>query len=81
MIDGSATLLTGGTLVGEARNEPNLSGKALDGGTTQRFGKGAWGRTRVRPHDAERVYRLSAGQRTPWLFSPSAPSGTGPMPL
>jgi len=22
-----------------------------------------------------------AGQRTPWLFSPSAPTGTGPMPL
>jgi mannose-6-phosphate isomerase-like protein (cupin superfamily) len=40
VIDGSATLLTGGKLVGETRNGTNLSGKAIEGGTTQKFNKG-----------------------------------------
>ena len=40
VIDGSATLLTGGKLVGETRNGTNLSGKSIDGGTAQKFGKG-----------------------------------------
>jgi mannose-6-phosphate isomerase-like protein (cupin superfamily) len=40
VIDGSATLLTGGKLVGETRSGTNLSGKAIEGGTTQKFGKG-----------------------------------------
>lgn len=40
VVDGSATLLTGGRLVGETRNGTNLSGKAIEGGTAQKFGKG-----------------------------------------
>lgn len=40
VIDGSATLLTGGKLVGETRNGTNLSGKSIDGGTAQKFTKG-----------------------------------------
>jgi hypothetical protein len=40
VIDGSATLLTGGRLVGETRNGTNLSGKGIEGGVRQTFGKG-----------------------------------------
>lgn len=40
VIDGSATLLTGGKLVGETRNGSNLSGKGIEGGVRQTFGKG-----------------------------------------
>ena len=40
VVDGSATMLTGGKLVGETRNGTNLSGKSIEGGTTQKFGKG-----------------------------------------
>lgn len=40
VIDGTGTLLTGGKLVGETRNGTNLSGKAIEGGTTQKFSKG-----------------------------------------
>ncbi len=40
VIEGAATLLTGGKLVGETRNGTNLSGKAIEGGTMQKFGKG-----------------------------------------
>jgi mannose-6-phosphate isomerase-like protein (cupin superfamily) len=40
VVDGSATLLTGGKLVGETRNGTNLQGKSIDGGSAQKFGKG-----------------------------------------
>lgn len=40
VIEGSGTFLTGGKLVGETRNGPNLSGTAIDGGTRQTFVKG-----------------------------------------
>jgi quercetin dioxygenase-like cupin family protein len=40
VIDGSATLLTGGKLAGETRNGTNLAGKAIEGGSQQKFGKG-----------------------------------------
>jgi mannose-6-phosphate isomerase-like protein (cupin superfamily) len=40
VIDGSATLLTGGKLTGETRNGTNLQGKAIEGGTAQKFGRG-----------------------------------------
>jgi mannose-6-phosphate isomerase-like protein (cupin superfamily) len=41
VIDGSGTLITGGTVVGEKRTNPaNLSGTAIEGGTTQAFNKG-----------------------------------------
>jgi mannose-6-phosphate isomerase-like protein (cupin superfamily) len=40
VIDGSATLLTGGKLVGETRNGTNLSGKGIEGGTPNKFSKG-----------------------------------------
>jgi len=41
VVDGSATLVTGGKLTGETRNNPtNLSGTGIDGGTTQKIAKG-----------------------------------------
>ena len=40
VVDGSATLLTGGKLVGETRNGTNLQGKSIEGGTAQKFAKG-----------------------------------------
>lgn len=40
VIDGSGTLVTGGKLVGETRNGDNLTGTAIDGGTTQNVAKG-----------------------------------------
>jgi mannose-6-phosphate isomerase-like protein (cupin superfamily) len=40
VIEGSATLLTGGKLVGETRDGTNLRGKGIEGGTSQKFGKG-----------------------------------------
>jgi mannose-6-phosphate isomerase-like protein (cupin superfamily) len=40
VIEGSATLLTGGTLVGETRNGTNLAGTGINGGVRQTFAKG-----------------------------------------
>jgi mannose-6-phosphate isomerase-like protein (cupin superfamily) len=40
LIDGSATMVTGGKLVGETRNGVNLSGTAIEGGTPTKLGKG-----------------------------------------
>ena len=40
LIDGSATMVTGGKLVGETRNGANLSGTAIEGGTPTKLGKG-----------------------------------------
>ena len=41
VIDGSATLVTGGKLTADAtRNGANLSGKGIEGGTSRRVGKG-----------------------------------------
>jgi hypothetical protein len=40
VIDGSATLLTGGTLIAATRNGTNLAGKGIEGGVRQTFGKG-----------------------------------------
>jgi len=41
VIDGAATLVTGGTLVGEKRtNAENLNGSAIDGGKSQAVAKG-----------------------------------------
>jgi mannose-6-phosphate isomerase-like protein (cupin superfamily) len=40
VIDGSATLVTGGTLVSPTRNGDNVSGTAITGGTSQKMSKG-----------------------------------------
>ena len=40
VIDGSATLVTGGTLVNPMRNGDNVSGTAITGGTSQKMSKG-----------------------------------------
>jgi mannose-6-phosphate isomerase-like protein (cupin superfamily) len=40
VIDGSATLLTGGKLTGEKRTGTNLAGTGIEGGVRQTFGKG-----------------------------------------
>lgn len=40
VIEGSATLLTGGTLVSPTRNGTNLAATAIEGGVRQTFGKG-----------------------------------------
>ena len=43
VIDGSATLVTGGKLVKETRtNATNLSGSAIEGGTSRAIAKGDW---------------------------------------
>jgi mannose-6-phosphate isomerase-like protein (cupin superfamily) len=40
VIEGSATLLTGGTLTAPTRNGTNLSGTGIEGGVRQTFSKG-----------------------------------------
>lgn len=40
VIEGSATLLTGGTLIEPTRTGSNLAGKGIEGGVRQTFGKG-----------------------------------------
>lgn len=40
VIDGAATLLTGGALVAPTRTGSNLAGTGIEGGTRQAFGKG-----------------------------------------
>jgi mannose-6-phosphate isomerase-like protein (cupin superfamily) len=40
VIDGAATLLTGGTLTSPTRNGANLSGQGIEGGVRQAFKKG-----------------------------------------
>lgn len=40
VIDGSATLLTGGTLIAPTRNGTNLQGTGIEGGTRNVFNKG-----------------------------------------
>lgn len=43
VVEGSGTLVTGGTLHDEKRtNAENLSGSAIDGGTRRQVGKGDW---------------------------------------
>src|SRR2546426_1541044 len=43
VVEGSGTLVTGGTLRDEKRtNAENLSGSAIDGGTPRRVAKGDW---------------------------------------
>ena len=40
VIDGSATMVTGGKIVGETRNGANLSGKSIEGGAPTKLNKG-----------------------------------------
>lgn len=40
VIDGAATLLTGGTLIAPTRNGTNVQGTGIEGGTRNVFGKG-----------------------------------------
>jgi hypothetical protein len=40
VVDVSATMVTGGKLVGETRNGTNLSGKSIEGGTPSKLAKG-----------------------------------------
>lgn len=40
VIEGSGTMLTGGTLIDPTRNGTNLSGKGIEGGTRHPFNKG-----------------------------------------
>ncbi len=40
VIDGAATLLTGGTLTAPTRTGTNVAGTGIEGGTRQSFGKG-----------------------------------------
>ena len=42
VVDGSATMVTGGKLVGETRNGTNLAGKSIEGGTSMKLNKGDW---------------------------------------
>ena len=40
VVDGSATLVTGGTLTDSTRNGANLTGKGIQGGTSRKVAKG-----------------------------------------
>ena len=40
VMEGTATMVTGGKIVGETRNGANLTGKAIEGGTSQKLAKG-----------------------------------------
>jgi mannose-6-phosphate isomerase-like protein (cupin superfamily) len=40
VIDGSATMVTGGKLVGGTQNGDNITGPSIEGGTTQKLSKG-----------------------------------------
>ena len=40
VIDGAATMVTGGKLTGETRNGDNLTGTGVDGGTSRQIAKG-----------------------------------------
>jgi hypothetical protein len=40
VIDGAATIVTGGKLVNATRNGDNMNGKSIEGGTSQALGKG-----------------------------------------
>lgn len=42
IVDGSATLLTGGTIPNATRSGTNLQGKTIEGGVAQKFNKGDW---------------------------------------
>jgi quercetin dioxygenase-like cupin family protein len=40
VVDGSATMMTGGKVIGETRNGANVSGKSIEGGTPHKLNKG-----------------------------------------
>lgn len=40
VLDGTGSIVWGGTVVGATRNGGNVTGKSIDGGTTQKLGKG-----------------------------------------
>ena len=42
VLEGSGTMLTGGTIPNATRNGTNLSGKTIEGGTRQLLAKGDW---------------------------------------
>lgn len=42
VLDGSAVMLTGGTMPNATRNGTNLAGKTIEGGTRQPLNKGDW---------------------------------------
>jgi mannose-6-phosphate isomerase-like protein (cupin superfamily) len=43
VVEGSGTLVTGGTITDERRTNPdNLTGSAIEGGTSRRLAKGDW---------------------------------------
>ena len=43
VLDGTGSIVWGGTVVGATRNGGNIAGKSIDGGTTQKLRKGADG--------------------------------------
>ena len=59
VIDGSGTLTTGGTVLGEKRtNATNLSGTAIDGGTILTIGKGDFA---IIPEDTPHQFKPANG--------------------
>jgi mannose-6-phosphate isomerase-like protein (cupin superfamily) len=59
VIDGSGTLTTGGTVVGQKRtNAANLSGTSIDGGTSQTIGKGDF---TIIPENTPHQFKPSGG--------------------
>ncbi len=66
VMDGAATMVTGGKLVGATRNGTNLAGKSIEGGTRQRLAKGDF-------------FIVPAG--VPHWFTEIAPSGLNVVQL
>lgn len=59
VIEGSGTLTTGGTVVGQKRtNATNLSGTSIDGGTSQTIGKGDF---TIIPENTPHQFKPSGG--------------------
>jgi mannose-6-phosphate isomerase-like protein (cupin superfamily) len=59
VIDGSGTLITGGTVVGQKRtNAANLSGTSIEGGTSQTIGKGDF---TIIPENTPHQFKPSGG--------------------
>jgi mannose-6-phosphate isomerase-like protein (cupin superfamily) len=42
VLEGSGTLVTGGTIPNATKNGTNLTGKTIEGGVSQKLGKGDW---------------------------------------
>jgi mannose-6-phosphate isomerase-like protein (cupin superfamily) len=75
VIDGGGALITGGKVVGEKRtNATNLSGTAIDGGSTQTIGKGDFA---IVPEGTPHQFKPANGLLVLMTFHVPRPVATG----